>query len=353
MTDETQSKRGRKTKAELAAETELNAEETQVLAKMEERALAAAALANEQQAERDMANRLLGRIQLGQGIQKMVTVTNLTDLKQIKESKAYKHLSTIIDGKLVTVTSWADFCLHLGVSREKVDQDLLNLEAFGGEALESMQQMGLGYRQLREIRQLPSEAREEITAAVEAGDKDHLLKTMDDMSLRHQKELKKRDDEAEALRKQVAAAQDTIQLKQKRLEADQNKIEELTNRVAKHEIGLSYDEKTAALETSINTGLNALLNGQPNAHSLLSLVSDIRKLWSLDRDEPEAHLQQLAQNSLVRIVAMCKTVAEERDLLWNPDEIDDRLYMPDQDDEPHHDDMLDGMTVHRIEDYNA
>jgi hypothetical protein len=72
----------------------------------------------------------IGRKQITTAIQKLLTVTDLVDLKKIKESKSYKdyrHLAE--DGKLVTITSFEEYCIHIeGRSRESVDLDLSNFK---------------------------------------------------------------------------------------------------------------------------------------------------------------------------------------------------------------------------------
>jgi hypothetical protein len=136
--------------------------------------------------------------------QKLVTVTSLKLLSEIKESKSYKDI-TIQDrsGKLVTVTTWDGFCTALGRSREHMDRDLLNLAVLGEEFLETSQSLGLGYRQLRALRKLPDDERALVlnNEAIQTGDKDALVELIEDLTARHAKEkdsLVKERDEAKA-----------------------------------------------------------------------------------------------------------------------------------------------------------
>jgi len=74
---------------------------------------------------------------------KVVTVTTIKLLAELKESKKYKNLSLVgEDGNPVPVTTFSDLCQAMGLSYEKVNQDIQNLSAFGEEFLESAQRIG-------------------------------------------------------------------------------------------------------------------------------------------------------------------------------------------------------------------
>ncbi|MDG6255942.1 hypothetical protein P9J84_11045, partial [Glaesserella parasuis] len=114
----------------------------------EQNAVALAAKAMTQ--DKAQAYELVGMIKAFDFTRKLVTVTTLKSLQEIKESKRYKDLElTDQDGKMVTVTTFRDFCTTLGFSGEKIDQDLLNLNTFGEEFFETSQRLGLGYREMR------------------------------------------------------------------------------------------------------------------------------------------------------------------------------------------------------------
>lgn len=87
-----------------------------------------------------------GRIQAMTFVEKVLTVSTLVQLKRIKESKAYRDLPGI--------GNWDKYCEYLGFSRQKVDMDLQNLSEFGEQFLLTVGSFGLGYRELRQLRQL-------------------------------------------------------------------------------------------------------------------------------------------------------------------------------------------------------
>lgn len=92
------------------------------------------------------AHEVIGRVQSNLLMNKFTTVSNLIHLKQIKESKIYRDLPM--------VGTWDKYCDYIGLSRQKVDEDLANLAVFGEDFLLTSQQFGLGYREMRKLRQL-------------------------------------------------------------------------------------------------------------------------------------------------------------------------------------------------------
>lgn len=106
--------------------------------------------AEENQAARESriaeAHEVAGRVQALNMIGKVVTVTTLVQLRNVKESKAYKDIPNI--------GTWDKYCEYLGFSREKLDFDLKNLSEFGEKFLVTVTSFGLGYRALRQLRQL-------------------------------------------------------------------------------------------------------------------------------------------------------------------------------------------------------
>ena len=87
--------------------------------------------------------RMAGRIETADMFSKYGNVATLLWLKQVKETKAYKLLGT-----------WPEYCKYIGLDRRTVDEDLLNLNEFGQDFLETVSSLGLGYRQMRELRQI-------------------------------------------------------------------------------------------------------------------------------------------------------------------------------------------------------
>ena len=181
---------------------------------------ATAMSANHMTQDKAQAYEMLGMVKMSDFTRKLVTVSHIKVLAEFKETKKYKGLD-IQDtkGNWLHVTKWEDFCNALGYSREKIDMDILNLSAFGEDFLETSQRLGLGYREMRKLRQLPEEARAEIVEAdySEATDKEDLIEKIEDLTAKHAKEkealqaqLKRKSDDYEAQAKMIAAKNDRI-----------------------------------------------------------------------------------------------------------------------------------------------
>lgn len=188
-------------------------------------------LQNDYNLERDELNQMIGRIQMGFAIGNFTTMMNLQSLKSIKESKSYKSLAgqSGTDRKgfpIADMGTWDGFCRAIGFSREKVDQDLLNLDAFGQEALESLSSIGAGYRELRQYRKLPEDRKQALVEIAKAGDKDGFIELAEEIISKHAKEK-------EDLTAQVQEAKETIETKDRVLKSNSERImllEEQTSR---------------------------------------------------------------------------------------------------------------------------
>lgn len=166
-------------------------------------------------------------------VQKLVTVTDFKMLSEIKESKLYKGLQVFgREGKPVTVTTWEQFCETQGLSREHVDEGIRNLAAFGEAFLETSSRMGVGFRDLRKLRQLPSDSQEMIIngEAVQTSDRATLLDLIEEQTIKHQQEkeaINKKlvDTEASlvAARRVVGEKETTITGLQEKLALDSGK----------------------------------------------------------------------------------------------------------------------------------
>ncbi|WP_455482985.1 hypothetical protein [Haemophilus parahaemolyticus] len=181
---------------------------------------ATAMSANHMTQDKAQAYEMLGMVKMSDFTRKLVTVSHIKVLAEFKETKKYKGLD-IQDtkGNWLHVTKWEDFCNALGYSREKIDMDILNLSALGEEFFETSQRLGLGYREMRKLRQLPEEARAEIVDAdySDTTDKEELIEKIEDLTAQHTKEkealqaqLKRKSDDYEAQAKVLATKNERI-----------------------------------------------------------------------------------------------------------------------------------------------
>lgn len=138
------------------------------------------ALQGAQSEERDTLNQIIGQVQMGRALSKFADVVSLTKLAHIKETRMYKALAgkkgTDREGnEIADVGTWEGFCLALGTSRTKVDEDILNLKTFGEEAMADLSRIGAGYRELRQLRKMPQDEKTALLEAASTGDKDTFL----------------------------------------------------------------------------------------------------------------------------------------------------------------------------------
>lgn len=205
----------------------------------------------------------IGRIQAFNNIKKYVTVTELITFKNIKESKQYKGLVYVDDNeKSVTVTDLKDVCrVFFDRSYESMTQDLNNLEVFGQEFFESAQSMELGYREMRKLRQLPSEEQALIIndESVDLGDKQAVKELIEDFTF-------KQVTEKAELQKQLDDANQTVQAvrensDEKQLELDKAKELEAKRRFSQEPWKNTTIDSVAAMmkaKVSIEQGVNQL-----------------------------------------------------------------------------------------------
>lgn len=140
-------------------------------------------------ADRDLVNQLLGQAQMSEAFAKFSVTVTTSKIAYIKENKLYRALRGMKsgDGHHFSGT-WEDFCQLLGRSREQIDEDIRNLNVMGEEALDSMNRMGIGYREMRQYRKLPTDAKEALIEAAKTGDKETLLDLAEELISRHVKE---------------------------------------------------------------------------------------------------------------------------------------------------------------------
>jgi hypothetical protein len=159
---------------------------------------------------RDLVNQLLGQAQMAAAIGKMTQTFGVSKLVAVKEGKLYQSLKGVkTPNGLELEGTWEEFCNLLGISDEKANQDIANLQAFGEEALEQMQRIGVGYRDLRKFRKLPEDQRVSLIEAAKEGDKGALLEFAEDLIAKHAKEKDSLTKERDSARARLADETET------------------------------------------------------------------------------------------------------------------------------------------------
>ena len=213
-----------------------------------------------------------------------MTVTTIKMLAEIKEAKQYKGLKIILNEELVTSPTWDQFCQHIGLSREKVDEDIRNLSVFGEDFLETSQRMSLGYRDLRKLRKLDDADREVIIEgeAVKAEDRESLIDLIEEMSAKHRKQ------------------KDVLETENKELKADKDALETILQK---------KDEKVNQLDTQV-TKLTSPAEIQRRAESE---PQELEKA-ALETLGTESILFLTAFNRYINALGGVMDIAESKDL---------------------------------------
>ncbi|HEX9080258.1 MAG TPA: hypothetical protein VF795_11765 [Desulfuromonadaceae bacterium] len=124
---------------------ELHTEMETLRAERDDRLNAEAAQADKEKRIAE-AHEIAGRIQALNFVEKVATVATLVQLRNVKESKVYRDLPNI--------GTWDKYCDYIGLSRRKIDEDLQNLADFGEQFLATVANFNMGYREMRQLRQL-------------------------------------------------------------------------------------------------------------------------------------------------------------------------------------------------------
>lgn len=172
--------------------------------------------------ERDLLNQLMGQIQMAEAVAKLTTVVSLTKLAHIKETKMYRAFAgkkgVSNDGnEIADVGTWEGFCLAVGTTRQKADEDITNLKVFGEKALENMTRIGAGYREMRQFRRLPEDQKTALIEAAKEGDKDAFLELAEDLIAKHSKEKEALANERDVTKNELSVAQEDLESSRKRV----------------------------------------------------------------------------------------------------------------------------------------
>lgn len=190
----------------------------------------------------------MGVVKSMNAVSSMTNAISLQKLKTIKDHKVYRELNgqsgTTPDGQPIeNLGTWEGFCRHLGMSVEKVDEDLRNLAVFGQEALDRMSALGAGYRDLRQYRQLPDDKRQALIEVAKSGNKHDFLDLAEELIARSAKR------EAE-LTQQIADGKKELAASEERLAIVRRQREESESKEADRML-MTEAEKKASLEADV------------------------------------------------------------------------------------------------------
>ncbi len=190
------------------------------------------AIAQGMHEERDLVNQLLGQVQMADSFAKFSATVAVSKMAHVKENKLYRALNgqKNRDGRGFSGT-WEEFCELLGTSAPKVNEDISNLRQFGEEALESMSRMGIGYRELRQWRKLPDDARSALIEASKQGNKEAVEYLAEELIATHTKEKAALEKQVEDLRADNEALGERMARKSRELDETVHELEKTKRRI--------------------------------------------------------------------------------------------------------------------------
>ena len=257
---------------------------------------------------RDLVNQLLGQAQAFQAAGNLLRTFGVSKLALVKENKLYQQLSGMKapNGSELKGT-WVEFCGLLGISDDKANEDINNLNAFGEDALEQMQRIGIGYRELRQYRKLPEDQKQALIEVAKAGDKEGFVELAEEIIAKHAKEK-------EALATQVEEAQATLEAKDRVLQTRAELIGKLEEQVAGKFKPLPGSEARTAQEQAL---LKELDEGTSSA--FLSMLrtfkaADSALSGSGARDAIQARARQAVEFLAQQLADMCEEFGMSVDL---------------------------------------
>ena len=257
---------------------------------------------------RDLVNQLLGQAQAFQAAGNLLRTFGVSKLALVKENKLYQQLSGMKapNGSELKGT-WVEFCGLLGISDDKANEDINNLNAFGEDALEQMQRIGIGYRELRQYRKLPEDQKQALIEVAKAGDKEGFVELAEEIIAKHAKEK-------EQLTAQVEEAQATLEAKDRVLQTRAELIGKLEEQVAGKFKPLPGSEARTAQEQAL---LKELDEGTSSA--FLSMhrtfkAADAALSGSGARDAIQARARQAIEFLAQQLADMCEEFGISVDL---------------------------------------
>ncbi len=242
-----------------------------VTASIEATRTVATTLAEAVTAQQVQLSEMVGQLRAFDFMTRFTGLARLKFLAELKETKAYKgQMATNPKGELVEMTSFEDVCDVLGVSRSKVLEDLQNLAMFGEEFLEASSRLGLGYRQLRQLRALPEDARQLVIdgEAVRSNDPEALKDLLEDLAARNATVRKEKED----LAADLAARDKVLATKNKALDEAQTELAKLTSLPPDKRLELEMEREANArkeLDAALHGFMGAAVQGLAVARAVL------------------------------------------------------------------------------------
>lgn len=198
----------------------------------------------------------VGQRKLSAALRKLLTISDLIELQKYKETKAYKGLRVLNNGKVLTVSTFAELCASCGESEPHINEQLLNLRTFGPEWMEFVGQ-SIGYRGLRSLRKLPDDEKVALIEAAKSGDKEQLVDLAETLIEKHIKEKAVLEANAKLLEHDIEDERKRRDRIEKVLNDTESRLEtsELTLKMASRGEGLALVTRNIRSESMASAAL--------------------------------------------------------------------------------------------------
>ena len=261
-------------------------------------------------AERDLLNQLLGQAQAFHAAGSLLQTFGVSKLAYVKETKLYQQLKgQRTPNGLELKGTWEEFCGLLGLSDEKANQDIANLNAFGEEALESMSRMGIGYRELRQYRKLPEDEKQALIEVAKAGDKEGFVDLAEEIFAKHAREkselaAQSKKDRAELAAKDRVLTDNSTKINEQAQEIELLKSEEFV--APPRSVARTRDEQKLLTAVTQSTSRTFL-------HMRRVFLAADAALSDSGGNAPEA-IQHVARQAVEFLAQQLADMAEEFDI---------------------------------------
>lgn len=139
------------------------------------------------------AHRLAGRIEAFELINKFSNVGKTLTLKKIQEEKIYEYVNGC--------KTFVDYCKYIGLSHSKVYEDINNLNTFGVEFSNALENLNMSYRNLKELKKEVKAGNLEVKdesvvidgEVIPLDDKDELRDALDTLLKSKYKEIEEKE----------------------------------------------------------------------------------------------------------------------------------------------------------------
>lgn len=290
----------------------INAEERQIKNELDE---IKSAFGEDQRCATALIHERIGRRQAFSAIEKIGNVTNLLDLQKIKETKAYKGYKALVNGELVSITTFAEYCVHVeGRSREAIDLELQNFQKLGEELYDAMRNIGIGPSNMRSLRKLPDDERVALLEIAQAGDKDSFVELAETLISKHQKEK-------ELLNKNLVDKALDLEAKDRVIKDKSELLNKKVEQIARLEAEKKQEVQEQYMPGQIELEALQRYSTQVAAQVSASMRSAIIKLFNVvndGKDCPE-HMRLAAAQSLGLVITAAYGVANDLGLSINTD----------------------------------